>query len=145
MRVVSGVVVLAACGSGGGAGPDAPANAAAQQFCVTETNRYRAMASKPAVTESPTLEAFATAGAMVDFSSSPHSHFMSTNGCPVQGNWMLSPGGDMSMLVGQCIAAFYAEGPGGGHYENMMGAYASLGCGIYQMGTGVTIVQDYGQ
>ena len=72
------------------------------------------------------------------------------NECPVQGNWMLPPGGDMKALVAQCIAAFYAEGPGTdfnthGHYINMMGDYGTLGCGIYQMGTGVTIVQDYGR
>jgi len=95
---------------------------------------------------------------MVDFSSQPHNHFSSTSGggisdaeneCPVQGNWMLQPGGSMKDLVGMCVAAFYAEGPGSdynthGHYINMMGPYATLGCGIYQMGTGVTIVQDYG-
>ena len=62
---------------------------------------------------------------------------------------MLPPGGDMTMLVDMCIQAFYAEGPGSdysthGHYINMMGPYGTLGCGIYQQGTGVTIVQDYG-
>ena len=36
------------------------------------------------------------------------------------------------------------EGPGGGHYENMMGNYASLGCGVYIQGDGITIVQDFG-
>jgi hypothetical protein len=90
---------------------------------------------------------------MIDFSSSPHNHFSTTSGggiafaeneCPVQGNWQLPPGGDMNTLVGQCIAAFYAEGPSGGHYMNLMSDNTMLGCGIYQQGTGVTIVQDYG-
>lgn len=161
------VIALAACDGGNTTGDDAPpgtgdapkgvadapANATPIQFCVSETNRYRAMNGKPALAESPQLEAYAGMGAMIDFSTSPHHHFSSTNGggisfaeneCPVQGNWMLPPGGDMKMLVGMCIAAFYSEGPGGGHYTNMMGPYGSLGCGIYQMGTGVTIVQDYG-
>jgi len=31
-----------------------------------------------------------------------------------------------------------------GHYINMMGPYATLGCGIYTSGTTVTVVQDYG-
>jgi hypothetical protein len=53
------------------------------------------------------------------------------------------------MVVGSCIAAFYAEGPGTdyathGHYINMMGNYATLGCGIYYSGGKITIVQDYG-
>src|SRR5439155_25707051 len=126
--------------------------------CVDETNRYRAMAGKPALAESAQLEAYAATGAMYDFTNGPHSHFQATGGggiafaeneCPVQGGWSLPAGGDMVALVKQCVAAFYAEGPGTdyqthGHYINMMGPYASLGCGIYQMGSGVTILQDYG-
>ena len=106
------------------------------------------------MTESAQLEAYAATGAMYDFTNGPHAHFEATNGggvafaeneCPVQGNWMLQPGVDMTALVIQCVDAFYAEGPGGGHYTNMMNAdYTTLGCGTYQMGTGVTIVQDYG-
>ena len=54
------------------------------------------------------------------------------------------------MTVVACVAAFYSEGPGSdyathGHYINMMGDYGSLGCGIYQEGDKLTIVQDYGQ
>jgi hypothetical protein len=164
------LVVVAACssnnsvpgdGMGSGSGRDGSGSGSATtplQICVQETNNYRAMNGKPALTESSALEAYAATGAMYDFTNGPHAHFTSTSGggiayaeneCPVQGNWMLPPGGDMGMLVRQCIAAFYAEGPGTdymthGHYINMMGPYGSLGCGIYQMGNGVTIVQDYG-
>lgn len=155
---------LVACDSGSAATGDAPAgsgsgpNAAAKSFCVSETNRYRAMNSKPALTESAQLEAYADTGAMVDFTSSPHDHFSSTNGggiafaeneCPQQGNWQYTEGQDLNMVVGACIAAFYSEGPGTdysthGHYINMMGPYATLGCGIYYTGGKITIVQDYG-
>ncbi len=135
-------------GGGGGSGGSTP-----KMFCVSETNRYRAMAGKAPVAESAQLEAYADQGAMIDFNSSPHNHFSSTNGggiafaeneCPQQGNWQVPAGGDVSAVVGDCVAAFYSEGPGGGHYENMMGPYAKLGCGIYQSGTKITIVQDYG-
>ena len=34
------------------------------------------------------------------------------NECPGHSGWHLSPGGDMNTLVGMCVAAFYAEGPG---------------------------------
>jgi hypothetical protein len=154
------IIALAACGGGADdTAGDAPAGGTTpKQICVQETNRLRAMNQKPALAESTDLETYADAGAMVDFSSSPHNHFTSTQGggisdaeneCPVQGNWMLQPGGDMGALVKQCIAAFYAEGPGTdfathGHYINMMSDNTKLGCGIYMMGTGVTIVQDYG-
>jgi hypothetical protein len=135
---------------------DAAAGLTALQFCVSETNRYRAMNTKPALTESSGLEAYAAAGAMLDFTTSPHNHFSTTSGggiafaeneCPVQLGWTL--GGDLMGQMGACIAAFYSEGPGTdyathGHYINMMGAYATLGCGIYSDGSGLTIVQDYG-
>jgi hypothetical protein len=104
------------------------------------------------VVRSAQLEAYANAGAEHDHGSSPHDHFSSTNGggiafaeneCP---HWDLSfGGGDMLGLMAACIDAFYDEGPGGGHYDNMMGDYGSLGCGVYQEGSDVTIVQDFGQ
>ena len=149
--LVTLVVPLAACGgddSGGGTGGDAAHNA-----CVSETNRYRTGKGKPEVMQSAELEAYADEGAQVDFSSSPHNHFSSTGGggiafaeneCPQQGNWTLPAGGDATQVVIQCVAAFYSEGPGGGHYENMMGPYAKLGCGIYESGGKITIVQDFG-
>jgi hypothetical protein len=153
MRALVVMVLLAGCAGddGGGTGGDTSAHA----VCVTETNRYRAMNGKADVVRSTQLEEFADTGAMIDFGGSPHQHFSSTQGggiafaeneCP---HWSTKKtGGDLSMLVIQCIAAFYAEGPGTGnahgHYNNMMGAYATLGCGIYQSGTEVTIVQDYG-
>jgi hypothetical protein len=173
MRIALLAVLVAACGgddggvapaggdggthvdsSTGGLTGDAAVGLAAKEFCVSETNRYRAMLQKPALTESMTLEAYADTGAMVDFGSSPHNHFTMTSGggisfaeneCPQQGNWNLSFGnGDLGMTVGFCILQFFQEGPGGGHYENMMGPYAMLGCGIYVVGQQLTIVQDYG-
>jgi hypothetical protein len=142
-------------GGGSGSGGDLTA----KQFCVSETNRYRAMNGKPALAESAQLEAYADTGAMHDFTTSPHDHFSTTSGgglafaeneCPQQGNWRYSEGEDLDMVVGNCIAAFYAEGPGSdynthGHYINMMGDYGSLGCGIYYADGKITIVQDYGQ
>lgn len=143
---------------GSGSGSGSSGSMTAKQFCVSETNRYRAMNSKSALAESAQLEAYADTGAMHDFTTSPHDHFSSTSGggiafaeneCPQQGNWQYTEGEDLNMVVGNCIAAFYAEGPGSdynthGHYINMMGNYGSLGCGIYYAGGKITIVQDYG-
>ena len=150
------LVLVAACGGDDGASGDA----SAQQFCVSETNRYREMNGKADLTEAANLEAFANTGAMTDYTSmSAHSHFSATQGggiafaeneCPGFSGWHIAPGGDMNALVGMCIAAFYSEGPGTdyathGHYINMMGNYATLGCGIFTADNGdVTIVQDYG-
>jgi hypothetical protein len=148
------IVVAIACAGevNGGDGADGSLNAAAQQFCVQETNRYRAMTGHTAVQRSTQLETFANTGAMVDHAAAPHDHFRQTHGgeiafaeneCP---RWdVQQSGGDLNQLVAKCIAAFYSEGPGGGHYENLLGDYGSLGCGIFQSGTSVTIIQDFGR
>jgi len=148
MKAAAWCLVLLACGGddGGSTGGDA-----AHAACVDQTNAYRAMKGKAAVVYNANLEAYADEGAMVDFSSSPHHHFSSTGGggiafaeneCPQQGNWHV--GADIVMTVKDCMKAFYDEGPGGGHYENMMGPYTTIGCGIYSEGDKVTILQDLG-
>jgi uncharacterized protein YkwD len=149
MKRTLALVVLAACGGdGGGSG-----GSTAHDFCASETNRYRQSSGKPALVQSAEIEAYADEGAEVDFETAPHNHFTSTGGggialaeneCPAQGGWTLAAGEDISAVVGRCVAAFYAEGPGGGHYENMMGPYTKVGCGIPESGGRITIVQDFG-
>ena len=145
---IAWLLVLGACASDDGAGAS-PAHA----FCIEETNRYRTMGGKAAVAHSPQLEDYANDGAEIDFNGTPHQHFSQTQGggiafaeneCP---RWSVAQqgGGDMKMLVGACIAAFYSEGPGGGHYDNMMGNYGTLGCGIFESGGRATIIQDFGR
>lgn len=155
MRIAWIALLACACGGddgGTGVPGDGTPNATPHLFCVEETNRLRMGKGKAPVVHSPQLETYADTGAMIDFNGSPHQHFSSTQGggiafaeneCP---KWSLSQqgGGDMKALVGACIAAFYSEGPGGGHYENMMGNYAKLGCGIYENAGRVTIIQDFG-
>ncbi len=150
-------ILGAGCGVGslgddsGGDDTGSSGTAAAHAFCVVETNRYRTDNGRAAVTRSAELEAYADEGAEVDHGAEPHDHFTATAGggiafaeneCP---HWNLaSAGGDLSQLVAACIAAFFAEGPGGGHYDNMMGNYGALGCGLYVDGDDVTIIQDFG-
>src|SRR6185295_6050812 len=110
MRAAWLTVFAIACG-GSDATPDAPANASAHEFCVTETNRYRTMTGRAVVAHSAQLEAYADAGAMIDFNGQPHDHFRNTQGggiafaeneCP---HWNLGQsGGDMKQLVEMCIA-----------------------------------------
>lgn len=52
-------------------------------FCITETNRYRQIANKPALAASASAEAFALAAAIADHrSGTPHGYFASQ---PVNG------------------------------------------------------------
>jgi len=147
------VSVIAYAGDVGGEDvPEGSVNAASLEFCVQETNRLRTMNGRAPVVRSKQLDDFANSGARIDHDGPAHGHFnqardsgiaFAENECR---RWSLDQsGGDMKKLVELCIAAFYAEGPGGGHYENMLGDYHSLGCGIFQSGADVTIVQDFGE
>jgi hypothetical protein len=141
---------LAACGAGDDGGGDGSSSDLA--FCVEETNRFRAMDGHAALARSAEVEAYATAGAAYDHTATPHAHFSSDSGggiafaeneCPVSGNWFVM--GDPRTTTTECNTAFYSEGPGGGHYDNMMGSYATVGCGVFvDVNQGVTIVQDFG-
>src|SRR5262245_29540357 len=74
-------------GSGGSNPPSTGAPAitdADLNFCVTETNRYRAMRSRPPLSRSSQLEAYAAEGARIDQQANrPHQHFTSANGAGV--------------------------------------------------------------
>jgi hypothetical protein len=141
-------------GGPGGGDDDAAAATTDLEFCAAETNRYRAMVGKPALARSQAIEAYAAEGATQDTASmKAHGHFIATQGggiafaenaCPAWLGWNLQ--GTVRATVAACLAAFYSEGPGGGHYENMIGDYGSVGCGWHlTSGGAITIVQDFGQ
>ena len=119
-------------------------------FCVSETNRYRILARKPTLAQSSVLEAYAATGAQADaISRVPHSHFDGTNGGGVAlaENELLATGfslfGTVQEAIRQAIADFYAEGPTGGHYQNLEGPYTQVGCGVYIANAAITFVQDF--
>jgi uncharacterized protein YkwD len=120
------------------------------QLCVDETNAYRARLGLPALRRSRDLERCAAEGARADHASrQAHGHFMSTQGCGIAFAeneipwWDLSYAGSVSATIQKGLADMFAEGPGGGHFENMRGNYTELGCGIHQAAGQVTVVQDY--
>jgi hypothetical protein len=164
MRIGLVLLTLAACGGDdgggddGGGNPDAMQNPSndAHQRCVDLTNQLRATVGRPPVARSPQLEQYANEGAEYDHTRSPHDHFQATQGggiafaeneCP---HWDIGFGnGTVVGLVEACIQAFWDEGPGSGpahgHYNNMIGNYGTLGCGIYSPDNNdYTIIQDYG-
>jgi len=68
------------------------------------------------------------------------------NECLSFQGWSLQfGGGSVRGTIIQCLRTFYDEGPGGGHHENMMGEYRTLGCAVHVAGGGVSIVQDFGR
>src|SRR5690606_31253499 len=120
-------------------------------FCVEETNRYRAMLELAPLERSAALEAYAAEGARIDHESGqPHKHFSDTGGGGIAfaeneiPNWNVSQLGSVEEVIRAGLAQMWAEGPGGGHHDNMAGDYGTLGCGIHLAGGGVTVVQDFG-
>ena len=124
-----------------------------KQFCLDETNRHRSANGKSALKRSSVLEVFADEGAQVDAQKKePHSHFKAKNGggvaraeneIPGWMGWTLDAFKDNRAIIQKGLQVMMDEGPGGGHYENILGAYTELGCGIYVNGKEVTVVQDF--
>ena len=120
------------------------------QFCVDQTNQYRATVGRPALKRSRALEAYAATSAHVDATSRvPHQYFEKTDGGGIAMAetlipwWPLSRYGSVREIVRRGLARMWAEGRGGGHYDIIVGKYAQLGCGIYSDGTNVTVVQAF--
>jgi uncharacterized protein YkwD len=128
----------------------AKANTSDLELCVAEVNRYRRKLGLKALRRAADLEACAAEGARADHASGqPHGHFVGTQGCGIAfaeneiPRWPLDYAGSVTNTIKKGIADMWAEGPGGGHYENMKGDYTELGCGIFVEGDAVTVVQDY--
>jgi len=119
-------------------------------FCVSETNRYRATVGGAALIRSAPLEAYAADGARIDgIAHVAHSHVTGTNGGGVAFAeneipwWPLGQFGTVQAVMRQGIAQMWAEGPGGGHYDNIKGPYTTLGCGVFIQNGEITVVQDF--
>jgi len=121
-------------------------------FCVDEINRYRARAKAPALQRSTELEAFAAEGAKADSAARrAHHHFsrvayphpyreMGENEIPW---WPVAKEGGVAEVIRAGLAGMWGEGPGGGHYENLVGRFTHVGCGIHIAGDEVTVVMDF--
>jgi uncharacterized protein YkwD len=156
------VLLLAACGGSAGSswapGGESPTNptpitptpttlAEDLAFCVSETNRLRATKGASALAQSASLEAYGALAAENDHKSGvPHEYFKAH---PIGGSaWAENQvnrwgGSSIRVVMQAAINAFWAEGPGGGHYDNIMGNYTQMGCGVYRVGTATTIVQEF--
>ncbi len=121
-------------------------------FCIDEVNRYRKRAGKPLLRRSAQLDAFAADAARVDSEARrPHKHFstvayphpyreMGENEIPW---WPQRQHGSVRDIIRYGLAGMWDEGPGGGHYENLVADYTLVGCGIHIQNGEVTVVQDF--
>ena len=120
-------------------------------LCTEVTNELRATVGAAPLAPSADVAAYATEAARADaLSNRAHSYTSGPSGPRGVGfaenavvRWPLSRFGTIPTLVVSALTAFWEEGPGGPHYENMRGPYASVGCGIYQDADQVTLIQHF--
>ena len=117
-------------------------------FCASETNRYRAQLNLPPVARSAEVETYARAAAQADHASRvAHSYTAGVHGDKGAFaenevlRWPFEP--PVQHVVAEAIAAFWSEGPGGPHYENLRGDRQVVGCGVWIEDGAVTVVQHF--
>ncbi len=131
---------------------DTATYAAEKKLCLDTINTLRAQVGKPKVTWSKSLEAFADQGTRYDSErNKAHAHFgaFSTRADPSDAEnavpgWPIKQYKNVAAVVAQGAKMMWDEGPGGGHYENIIGNQTQLGCGIYVTPAGgVWVIHDF--
>jgi hypothetical protein len=129
--------------SSSSSGSSGAGSSSAAQACVDGINADRATLGLPAYTRWESNESCVDGQAQADSTGGPHSAFtkcgeMAQNECP---GW---PGPPAQMISG-CLKAMWAEGPGGGHYDNMANkGYTKVACGFFTASDGsVWATQDF--
>jgi hypothetical protein len=120
------------------------------EYCVAETNQYRTSIGRPALIRSVELEAYAAAAAPYDtMARAAHRYFRKTRGGGVAfaenqiPGWPLPRFGSVREIIRSGLAMMWAEGRGGGHYDNLAGRYTQVGCGVFVQTDLVTVVQAF--
>lgn len=119
--------------------------------CVELINQYRANRSRPRLSPSRELEEFAAEGAAYDAARNQgHAHFLAVQDytlCDAENEipgWPLSQHGSITAIIDAGTRMMWDEGPGGAHYDNMVGNHTVVGCGIFVTEDNrVWLIQDY--
>ncbi len=113
--------------------------------CLNAINQYRASVGRPALTlknDESTNSCIDKQSADDGAAGAAHRNFgkcgeSAQDECP---GWS----GDPSTAQTGCLKMMWAEGPGGGHYENMAnGAYKQVSCGYAQVGGKLWMIQNF--
>ena len=153
-----GAVALIACSSSttrtagttaagtdaGTSGSSTPTDTSAASLCVSTINDYRATANLPAYARWDDNES-CTAGQATSDGTTKKAHGAfgtceenAQDECP---GWPAPAEG----MITDCLKQMFAEGPGGGHYDNMMSTkYTKVSCGFATAADGsIWAVQNF--
>jgi hypothetical protein len=118
-------------------------NPTAASACVDDINQFRATKGLPALARWNDAEGCVDSEATTDsMTQQAHSAFprcqeFAQNECP---GWM----GVAGSVIMPCLQAMWAEGPGGGHYDNMTNPkYTQVACGFKSDGNSTWAVQSF--
>jgi hypothetical protein len=115
---------------------DLPSNASEQEKCVDIINQYRATKGLRALSRWETEEDCSDGEAESDSKSGDAHGAFTTCGEMAQNECPGFPG-SVSKNLPECLADMWAEGPGGGHYDNMTSTkYTKVACGIHELSNG---------
>ena len=129
---------------GGGGGASTPTDTSAASLCVSTINGYRTAAGLPAYGAWDENDTCTSGQAASDsMTKAAHGAFGQCNEnaqdeCP---GWPAPAEG----MIADCLKQMYAEGPGGGHYDNMMSTdYTMVSCGFATASDGsIWAVQNF--
>ena len=162
MRRLLVLVVVAGCSPASDPSPDAapqppgeldPAQSTSDlEYCVALTNRWRATVALRPLRRSELLERYAAEGAAADAVAGMAHHHIKTTPFPgmyttlAENELLAGPlarYGSVRAVMEEGIAAMWAEGPSGAHYQTIVGPFTELGCGVAVLDGAVTVTQDF--
>ncbi len=118
------------------ASKELPKTASEAEKCVDIINQYRATKGLDALDRWESKEECSDEAAQSDSkTNTAHGAFtqcgqMAQNECP-------GYPGSVEANLPECLADMWAEGPGGGHYDNMTNTnYTYVACGIHELSNG---------
>jgi hypothetical protein len=57
--------------------------------------------------------------------------------------WGMTEFATVQGVISESDRLFWAEGPAGGHYQNIVGPCTQVGCGVYVNGQAVTVTTEF--
>jgi uncharacterized protein YkwD len=127
--------------------PGPTAGASGAQYNLARVNAYRTQAGLPALTIDPALSAFAEAGSQqLSMDHQPHGHFREQGQGDPNGVYQLDPDPtkNLQKQIDQMLQLMIGEGPGGGHYDNIMNpAFRRIGIGLLSQNGQLYMTNDF--
>lgn len=126
--------------------PSAGVTSADLAFCVSETNRYRAMAGAASVARSSVLETYAATAIQADALSGNLHNYTRTHPPGVafgENGFLRLPLNVLGSIQGVLREALLSFWNSSSHRATLTGGYTQVGCGVFVQGNDVSVLQHF--